>query len=84
MDICKENVYNVITKESKTVMEEKNEGLPKVEMEDILTGAKEELNPFSLVANSKEILSKFESGDLSGNQWDSGLYKNFFGMEGND
>eukprot|EP00957_Ditylum_brightwellii_P004900 373462-Ditylum_brightwellii.AAC.1 len=83
MDISKENSDNVIMKESEFVVEEKNEGVPKVEKEEVLTGAKEEVNPLSILANLKEIFSKFESGKLSGSPWGSGLYKNFFGMYGN-
>eukprot|EP00957_Ditylum_brightwellii_P161170 12271925-Ditylum_brightwellii.AAC.1 len=71
MNISKENNDNVIIKESEVVMEEKNEGAPKVEMEEVLTGANEEVYPLSILANSKEKLSKFESGELPGNPCDS-------------
>eukprot|EP00957_Ditylum_brightwellii_P046363 3519098-Ditylum_brightwellii.AAC.1 len=62
IDISKENSDNVIMKECEVVVEEENEGVPKVEMEEVLTGAKEKGYPLSVLANLKEILSKFESG----------------------
>ena len=84
MDICNESLDSTVPKKSEMVMEEENEPLTRVETEDVLKDGKEEQNSVFLVATSKEIVSKFESGELSANQWESGPYKKMFGMEGNE